>query len=111
MEDKIIKEFDNLYDDQSLKEHGKKIRTEIINGLEDLQKRNDDFSLRIIYEESQLLFSLMRVSKSFNKDNSDEKVERLTKLIENYNCFSNICQQIYLVGDEVKCFKSLINRE
>ena len=111
MEDKIIKEFDNLYDDQSLKEYGKKIRTEIINGLEDLQKRNDDFSLRIIYEESQLLFSLMRVLKSFNKDNSDEKVERLTKLIETYNCFSNICQQIYLIRDEVKCFKSLINRE
>ena len=32
MEDKIIKEFDNLYDDQLLKEYGKKIRTEIING-------------------------------------------------------------------------------
>ena len=35
MEDKIIKEFDNFYDDQSLKEYGKKIRTEIIHGLED----------------------------------------------------------------------------
>ena len=111
MEDKIIKEFDNLYDDQSLKEYGKKIRTEIINGLEDLQKRNDDFSLRIIYEESQLLLSLMRVLKSFNKDNSDEKVERLTKLFEIYTCFSSICNQIYFTKDEVKRFKSLINRE
>ena len=111
MEDKFIKEIENFCDIQLLKDYGNKIRTEIINGLEDLQKRNDDFSLRIIYEESQLLFSLMRVSKSFNKDNSDEKVERLTKLIENYNCFSNICQQIYLIGGEVKCFKSLINRE
>ena len=111
MEDKIIKEFDNLYDDQSLKEYGKKIRTEIINGLEDLQKINDDFSLRIIYEESQLLFSLMRVLKSFNKDNSDEKVERLTKLFEIYTCFSSICNQIYFIRNEVKRFKSLINRE
>ena len=32
MEDKFIKEFDNLYDDQTLKEYGNKIRTEIING-------------------------------------------------------------------------------
>ena len=111
MEDKIIKEFDNLYDDQSLKEYGKKIRTEIINGLEDLQKRNDDFSLRIIYEESELLFSLMRVLKSFNKDNSDEKVERLTKLFEIYTCFSSICNQIYFTKNEVKRFKFLINRE
>ena len=111
MEDKIIKEFDNLYDDQSLKEYGKKIRTEIINGLEDLQKINDDFSLRIIYEESQLLFSLMRVLKSFNKDNSDEKVERLTKLFEIYTCFSGICNQIYFTKNEVKRFKCLINRE
>ena len=110
MEDKIIKEFDNLYDDQSLKEYGKKIRTEIINGLEDLQKIND-FSLRIIYEESQLLFRLTRVLKSFNKDNSDEKVERLTKLFEIYTCFSSICNQIYFTRNEVKRFKSLINRE
>ena len=111
MEDKFIKEFDNLYDDQTLKEYGKKIRTEIINGLEDLQKRNDDFSLKVIHEESELLFSLMRVFKSFNKDNSDEKVERLTKLIETYKCFSNICHHIYFIRDDFKRFKSLINRE
>ena len=111
MEDKFIKEFDNLYDDQSLKEYGKKIGTEIINGLEDLQKRNDDFSLRIIYKESQLLFDIMNALKSFNKDNSDEKVERLTKLIETYNCFSSICHYIYFTRDEVKRFKSLVNRE
>ena len=53
----------------------------------------------------------MRVLKSFNKDNSDEKVERLTKLIESHNCFSSICHQIYFTKNEVKRFKSLINRE
>ena len=111
MEDKIVKEFDNFCDIQLLKDYGNKIRTEIINGLEDLQKRNDDFSQRIIYEESKLLFGLMRVFKSFNKDNSDEKVERLTKLIEIHNCFGSICHQIYFNRDEVKRFKSLINRE
>ena len=95
MEDKFIKEFDNLYDDQTLKEYGKKIRTEIINGLEDLQKRNDDFSLKVIHEESQLLFSHMRVFKAFNKDNSDEKVKRLTKLIETYNCFRNMSPNLF----------------
>ena len=95
MEDKIIKEFDNLYDDQSLKEYGKKIRTEIINGLEDLQKRNDNFSLKIIHEESNLLFNLMNVLKSFNKNNSDEKVKRLTKLIETYNCFRNMSPNLF----------------
>ena len=111
MEDKFIKEFENFCDIQLPKDYGNKIRTEVINGLEDLQKRNDDFSLRIIYEESQLLFNLMKVFKSFNKDNSDEKVERLTKLIETYNCFSSICHYIYFTRDEVKRFKSLINRE
>ena len=53
----------------------------------------------------------MRVLKSFNKDNSDEKVERLTKLFEIYTCFSSQCNQIYFTKDEVKRFKSLINRE
>ena len=35
MEDKFIKEFENFYDIQLLKDYGNKIRTEIINGLED----------------------------------------------------------------------------
>ena len=111
MEDKFIKEFENFCDIHLLKDYGNKIRTEIINGLEDLQKRNDDFSLRIISEESELLFGLMRVFKSFNEDNSDEKLERLTELIEIYNCFSSICHQIYFTRDGVKRPKSLINRE
>ena len=50
----------------------------------------------------------MNALKSFNKDNSDEKVERLTKLIETYNCFSSICHCIYFTRDEVKRFKSLV---
>ena len=88
MEDKFIKEFENFCDIQLLKDYGNKIRTEIINGLENFQKRNDDFSLKVIHEESGLLFSVMRVFKSFNKHNSDEKVERLTKLFETYNCLA-----------------------
>ena len=95
MEDKFIKEFENFCDIQLLKDYGNKIRTEIINGLEDLQKRNDNFSLKIIHEESNLLFNLMNVLKSFNKNNSDEKVKRLTKLIETYNCFRNMSPNLY----------------
>ena len=53
----------------------------------------------------------MRFLKSFNEDNSNEKVERLTKLMKTYNCFSNICHQIYFTRNEVKRIKSLINRE
>ena len=110
MEDKFIKEFENFCDIQLPKDYGNKIRTEIINGLEDLQKRNDNFSLKIIHEESNLLFNLMNVLKSFNKNDSDEKVKRLTKLMEIYKCFSNICHQIYFTREEVKRPKSLINR-
>ena len=110
MEDKFIKEFENFCDIQLLKDYGNKIRTEIINGLEELQKRNDDFSLKIIYEESRLLFELINVFRNFNKDNSEE-VNRLTKLIKIYTCFSNVCNQIYFTRDEFKRFKSLINRE
>ena len=95
MEDKFIKEFENFCDIQLLKDYGNKIRTEIINGLEDLQKRNDNFSLKIIHEESNLLFNLMNVLKSFNKNNSDEKVKRLTKLIETYNCFRNMSPNLF----------------
>ena len=95
MEDKFIKEFENFCDIQLLKDYENKIRTEIINGLEDLQKRNDNFSLKIIHEESNLLFNLMNVLKSFNKNNSDEKVKRLTKLIETYNCFRKMSPNLF----------------
>ena len=95
MEDKFIKEFENFCDIQLPKDYGNKIRTEIINGLEDLQKRNDNFSLKIIHEESNLLFNLMNVLKSFNKNDSDEKVKRLTKLIETYNCFRNMSPNLF----------------
>ena len=95
MEDKFIKEFENFCDIQLLKDYENKIRTEIINGLEDLQKRNDNFSLKIIHEEGNLLFNLMNVLKSFNKNNSDEKVKRLPKLIETYNCFRNMSPNLF----------------
>ena len=102
MEDKIIKEFDNFYDDQSLKEYGKKIRTEIIKGLEDFRKRNDAFSLKIIREESNLWSSLM----------CDIKEERrLVKLIEVYKIFSRIYSQLYYTRNDVNYIKSLVNRE
>ena len=102
MEDKIIKEFDNFYDDQSLKEYGKKIRTEIIHGLEDFWKRNDAFSLKIIREESNLWSSLM----------CDIKEERrLVKLIEVYKIFSRIYSQLYYTRNDVNYIKSLVNRE
>ena len=108
MEDKFIKEFENFYDNQLLKDYGNKIQTEIINELEDLRKRNDDFSERIICEESRLWSNLIN---DFNKDNSKEKVKMLTKLIEIYTCFSGICRQMNYTRDNVKHIKSLINRE
>ena len=111
MEDKFIKEFEDFYDSKLLKDYSNKIRTEIINGLEDLRKRNDDFSEKIICEESRLWSNLIRNFRDFNKDNSEEKVKRLTKLIEIYTCFSDICHQIYYTRNNVKRIKSLINRE
>ena len=111
MEDKIIKEFENVYDNQLLKDYGNKIRTEIINGLEDLRKRNDNFSKKMIFEESRLWSTLISNFRDFNIDNSEEKVKRLTKLIEIYACFSNINRQIHYTRDVVNHIKSLINRE
>ena len=49
--------------------------------------------------------------RDFTIDNSEEKVKRLTKLIEIYTCFSNICRQIYYTRDDVNRIKSLINSE
>ena len=111
MEDKFIKEFENFYDIQLLIDYGNKIRTEIINGLEDLRKRNDNFPKKMILEESRLWSTLKNNFRDFNIDNSEEKVKRLNKLIEIYTCFSNICRQIYYTRDDVKHIKFLINRE
>ena len=38
MEDKFIKEFDNLYDDQPLKEYGKKFELKLLMGEKIFQK-------------------------------------------------------------------------
>ena len=81
MEYKFIKEFEIFYDSQLLKDYRNKIRTVIINGLEDLRRRNDDFSERIIREEILLWFNLINNFSNFNIDNPEEKVKRLTKLI------------------------------
>ena len=70
------------------------------------------FSLKIIFEESRFWFIFKNHLRDLNIDNSEEKVKRLlTKLIEIYTCFSNICRQIYYTRDDVKRIKSLINRE
>ena len=110
MEDKIIKEFENFYDNQLLKDYGNKIRTEILNGLEDLIKRNNNFAERIIREESRLWYNLIINSSDFNIDDI-EKVNRLSKLVEIYNCFSGICDNISFTRDSFNYIKSLINKE
>lgn len=108
MEEKFIKDFENFYDFQLLKDYGNKIRTEINNELDDLRKTNDKFSQRIISEESRLWSILIR---DFNRDNSEEKLKRLTKLIEIYSRFTNIFYQIYFIRDNAEHIKSLTNRE
>ena len=109
MEDKIIKEFVNFYDNESLKEYSGKIRTEIINGLEDLRKRDSNFCGLLFDDESCFFNNFKFRFKTYGQDTSKEEEKRLSNLIEIYSCLESLSNHNHCVKNEVNRIKSLVN--
>ena len=106
MEDSV-----NFYDNKSLEDYIHKIRTEINNGLEDLRKRDSNFS-RILSEEESRFWNIIKNNfRNYSQDTSEEKVKRLCNLIAIYNCLTSISYANYCVRNETNNIKSLLNKE
>ena len=104
-----MEEFVDFYDEQKLKDYCSKIRNEILNGLEDLRKENDDFYRRLISEESRLWSNLLNNFRGSNKFYSKEKVKRLEKLLVVYNLLDSLSFNMLCARNEINHIKSLVN--
>ena len=104
-----MEEFVDFYDEQKLKDYYNKIRNEILNGLEDLRKENDDFYIRLINEENHFLYNILNEFRGSNKFNSKEKVERLFKLYEINKSLESIFFNNHYIINEINRIKSLVN--
>ena len=104
MEDWNIKEIEK-FDNQLIKDYIIKIRTEIFNGLGDLQKRNDKIYEIIINEEIKLFYHFKEKFKNLYKS---EEVEKLTKLIEIFSYLREIFNINRWRNESLNNLKSLI---
>ena len=104
-----MEEFVNFYDNQSLKDYSNKIRTKIINGLEDLRKRDSNFSRLLSNEERRFWNDIKNKFERYGQDTSEEKVKRLAILIEIYDCLGSLISNNSYVKNEVNRIKSLVN--
>ena len=111
MEDHFVTEFVNFYDNQSLKDHGNKIRTEIINGFEDLRKRDSNFSGLLSNEERRFWNDIKNNCVRFGQNTSEEKIKSLSNLIEIYSCLGSLSNYNNNVKNEVNSIKCLLNRK
>ena len=111
MEDHFVTEFVNFYDNQSLKDYGNKIRTEIINGFEDLRKRDSNFSGLLSNEERRFWTDIKNNFVRYGQDTSEEKVKSLASLIEIYDCLGKLISNNSYFRHEVNRIKSLVNED
>ena len=85
-----------------------KIRTEILNGLDDL-KKNSDFLDEFTNRERQFLNDV-KINVLNSKDDLEE-VERLSNLIDIYDCLYSISNFNRYANNEVERIKKLLKRD
>ena len=101
-----MEEFVELYDEQKLKDYFNKIRNEILNGIDDLIKENDDLFISLIRKETHFLYDIL---KEFSYSKEKEEVKKLDKLFEIYKSLENIILNNYHVRKDINHIKSLVN--
>ena len=108
-----MEKFEDLYDDNKLREYSNNIRKFIYNILNDLRdrERNARLSENLFVREIEL-FSYIRtnIKTNFKKicpDISEEK--RLDNLIKIYTCLKNIILNISSNKTQFECINSLVN--
>ena len=104
-------EFVNFYDKQSLKNYSNKIRTKIINGLEDLRKIDSNFSELLSDEERRFWANIKNKFERYVQDTSEEKVKRLVSLIKIYGCLGKLFSNNSYVKLKVNFIQYLVNED
>ena len=94
MEKSFINLVEKLSNSELLKDYRDKIRTNIYKELDELRKKNDEFSRRLEIEESHLWFNLLREHNDSNLNN----------LVHIYDCLKNLKY-------DIDRFKDLVNTE
>ena len=69
MEEKIIENFENFFNDQLLKDYKDKIRTKFYKDLDGLRKKDYEFARRIEMVETDLWRSILNVCNNSNLNN------------------------------------------
>ena len=82
------------FDSQLLKDYRDKIRTNIYKEIDELRKKNDEFSRKLEVEESRFWFHLLRENNGSNFNN----------LVHIYDCLKNL-------KFDIDHFKDLVNTE
>ena len=85
-----MEEFLKFYKDESLEEYTNEIRTEIINGIDDILKTDSDFSYVINKEEKLLWNNIRDKFIIFDEYYFNKKVNRLCTLIKICNCLDKL---------------------
>ena len=85
-----MEEFLKFYKDESLEEYTNEIRTEIINGIDDILKTDSDFSYVINKEEKLLWNNIRDKFIIFDEYYFNKKVNRLCILIKISNCLDKL---------------------
>ena len=108
-----MEEFLKFYKDESLEEYTDEIRTEIINGIDDILKTDSDFSYVINKEEKLFWNNIRDKFIKFDEYYFNKKVNRLCTLIKISNCLDKLrIAKKSLIGeiDEIN-FLEILNNE
>ena len=109
-----MEKFEDLYDDNKLREYSNNIRKFIYNILNDLRDRernarlSENFFVREIELFSNIRTNIKTHFKKICRDISEEQ-KRLDNLIKIYTCLKNIILNISSNKTQFECINSLVN--
>ena len=75
MDKKIIENFENFFNDQLLKDYKEKIRTKFYKELDELRKKDDEISRKIVRLEIDLWRSFLSLNSN------DSNLNKLVKIM------------------------------
>ena len=104
-----MEEFVDFNNEKKVRDYSNKIRTEINNGLEDLRKRDTNFSDMIFREEIHFFNSIKSNFRTYCKNIPEEEVKRLSNLIEIYSCLKSLSDANYCFKNNVNSLNFLVN--
>ena len=108
MEDKFVKDFDLSFDNQLLIDYEIEIRNEINSLLDDVKKENDFFYLIVNCREATFWKDIINEVSHYGVVHPEEKLKRLTKIINQYKSLCDMCERICGIKKEVESIKSYI---